>query len=64
MKKYIVKERFRDADEYIAKGGEAQIYEPGTDVSKFDKKRLENLVNLGYVEAQGEDDEPKKDTKK
>ena len=43
--RYIVKTPFRDRNNW------AKEYRAGTDVSHFDKDRLEHLVNTGIVEA-------------
>ena len=60
-KKYTVVEPFRDINDYNV------LHEVGADVSHFDKKRLENLVERGLVkeeedpEAAAEKDAAEKD---
>lgn len=59
MKKYIVKEAFKDSQKYVAEGSEARLYEPGQDVSSFDAARLKDLVSrkLVLVEDDGKDEQ-------
>lgn len=62
MKKYIVDQRFKDAEEYVKKGKKPKCYEIDEDVSKLDAGRLESLVSRGLVrvEDDGSDTDPAK----
>lgn len=52
MKKYIVDQRFKDAEEYVKKGKKPKYYEIDEDVSKLDADRLESLVGRGLVRVE------------
>lgn len=59
MKKYIVKEAFKDAQKYVSEGSEARRYEVGQDVTSFDAARLKDLVSrrLVLVEDDGKEEQ-------
>ena len=61
--KYIVKQRFMDAAEYVKPGKHPKDYEAGDDVSSFDKNRLEALVKRGLVVLKKEEKTNKDDKK-